>query len=246
MGARSLVWTLVVASIAMAGCGASLRRAHRASAYFEECYAADLDRAVPDAERRACWQAWSRSYLVGASAERLDYVHERLAMLDPDRAAAIALATGDDGSIEQLDTPETNDAASLYAQSTLETPPTEPTSTEIVGGAQDTTDVAADLAPTITATPVAVNEPMVTPLRTPMPSEVAPTDTTIARTATDARHARTHERHLHRGIVAPASDTPRCPCEAGWQTCSAGCLADDHGCIGACRSDFRICSRSCY
>ena len=227
----------MLASIAMAGCGASLRRSHRASAYFEECYAADLDRAVPDAERRACWQAWSRAYLVGASAERLDYVHERLAMLDPDRASAIALATGDDGSIEQLDTPETN---------TTQTAPTDPSRAEIVGATQDTTDVAADAAPTITATPVAVNEPVIAPLRTPMPSEVAPADTTVALAATDARHARAHERHLHRGIVAPASDTPRCPCEAGWQTCSAGCLPDDYGCIGACRSDFRICSRSCY
>lgn len=168
---------------------------------------------MPDDERRACWQAWKRYYRIGAEPERLDYVRERLAMLDPDRAAAIALATGDDGSIEQLDEPETSGDEMSVTLS-------EPTPSEAVDGGD--------------------------PPRTPTPSEAAPPDTRQARDATDARHARARERHLRRGIVAPSTLTPNCPCDETWRTCSAACLADDRGCIGACRREHTLCSRSCY
>lgn len=216
MGERPLLLALAV-SLALTACGPSLRGSHRASAYFEQCYAADLDRTVSDAERRACWQAWSRGYLIGASPERLDYVHERLAMLDPDRAAAIALATGDDGSIETLDTPEPD------------------------GTAPTTEGTEGDATPPVTP----AFDPTPAP-REPTPSEASPPDESEARQRADARHARTRERHLHRGIVAPSSLTPRCPCEAQWQQCSSACVADARGCIGACRREFTLCSRSCY
>lgn len=208
MGPRPLVLAALALAV-LASCAPSLRRVHRASAYFEQCYAADLDQAVSDAERRTCWQAWSRDYQVGASPERLDYVHERLAMLDPDRAAAIALATGDDGSIPSLDE------------------------------APDTTtgdEVVTDAVPV----------PVVEPATGPVPSEVAPPDGSHEQIVADERHQRTHERHLHRGIVAPSSYTPRCPCEDGWRACSSRCLADERGCLGACRREFTLCSRSCY
>jgi hypothetical protein len=197
----------VVLALVLVACGPSLRRSQRASSYFEQCYAADIDPHVPDAERRACWMAWKRDYQIGASPERLDYVRERLAMLDPDRAAAIALATGDDAAPEMLDTTETS------------------------------TEVATSATPT--------SEPR-DPPTPPQPSEAAPPDGTLADRIRDERHARAHERHLHRGIVEPSTLTPRCPCQTEWTTCTAACLADDAGCIGACRREHVLCSRSCY
>jgi hypothetical protein len=204
-----------VAAATLLACGPSLRRSHRASAYFEECYAADLDNAVSDTERRACWQAWSRGYLTGASPERLDYVHERLAMLDPDRAAAIALATGDDGSIETIEEASVVTDEEALAAAPVVDPVTEPA---------PSTDAAA----------------------APVPSEAAPMDHRDETQIAEERHQRAHERHLHRSILAPRTLTPRCPCESEWQACSAACLADDAGCIGACRREHTLCSRSCY
>jgi hypothetical protein len=209
---RALVAALSFATCVLA-CGPSYRQVHRASAYFEGCYAADLDPRVPDSDRRACWQAWKRNYRIGASPERLDYVRERLAMLDPDRAAAIALATGDDGSIETIDTEDT---------------------VETVGP-----DTAVAVDPAATATTEA-------PPPAPTPSEAAPPDATAADDATADRHARAHERHLHRSIVAPRTVTASCPCDETWRACSAACLADDPGCVGACRREHTLCSRSCY
>ncbi len=204
---------------ATTACGPSLRRVHRASAYFEECYAADLDRAVPDAERRACWQAWRRAYRVGATPERLDYVHERLAMLDPDRAAAIALSTGDDGSVDTID----------------------------VGGEVESEGEGESEVGSESEGESEVEVPSVADGESaPTPSEAAPPDTSDAEWLAEERHQRSHERHLHRGIVAPRTLTPRCPCEADWQACSSSCLADERGCIGACRREFTLCSRSCY
>jgi hypothetical protein len=89
------------------GCGPSLRLVEQSNLYFERCHAADLDPARTDAERRACWQAWRDHYDVGQSADRDDYVRERLVMLDPQSGSAISLATADepeadvgDGSVE--------------------------------------------------------------------------------------------------------------------------------------------------
>lgn len=209
-----------MASLAIAACGPSLRRVHRASGYFEGCYAADLDPAVPDTERRACWQAWKRDYRIGADPERLDYVRERLAMLDPDRAAAIALATGDDGSIVPMD-----EAPHETETVPAETVPAETTSTS---GSTSTSTSASD------------------PPRVPTPSEAAPRDPADAAAAAEARRARAHERHVHRGILAPTRTTTSCPCDDAWRTCAAACLADDHGCVGACRHAHTLCSRSCY
>lgn len=200
---------------------------HRASAYFEECYAADLDAHVTDADRRGCWQAWKRYYQTGASPERLDYVRERLAMLDPDRAEAIALSTGDDGSIEQLDEAALADAS---GDATGETP-TDETAT---GETPETDTEDGDGAEASTA-PIG-----------PTPSEAAPPDPSHEEIVRAARHARSQERHLRRGVVAPVTLTPHCPCAEAWQACSSACLADDRGCVGACRREHLLCSRSCY
>lgn len=61
--------------------------------YFERCHAADRDPARSDDERRACWQAWRDHYEVGQPDDRIDYVRERLVMLDPTNGDAIALAS---------------------------------------------------------------------------------------------------------------------------------------------------------
>ena len=86
----------LLAALFATSCAPSVRLVHRSNVYFERCYAADLDRLVPNAERRACWSAWQEHYPAGQSRERLDYVRERLLRLDPERAAIVALATGED------------------------------------------------------------------------------------------------------------------------------------------------------
>jgi hypothetical protein len=100
---------LATAGAASHGCGPSLRRVEQANEYFERCYAADRDARRTDDERRACWLAWSEHYRIGQPEDRLDYVRERLVMLDPVHASAIALATGGDddelAAAEAVDAP---------------------------------------------------------------------------------------------------------------------------------------------
>jgi hypothetical protein len=86
-------------SLVATGCGPSLRRVQQADEYFERCYAADRDERRTDDERRACWVAWNEHYRVGQAEDRIDYVRERLVMLDPRQASAIELTTGQ----EELD-----------------------------------------------------------------------------------------------------------------------------------------------
>ncbi|MBN8616387.1 MAG: hypothetical protein J0L92_37725, partial [Deltaproteobacteria bacterium] len=64
----------------------------QANVYFERCHAADRDPRRDDLERRACWQAWRDHYEVGQPDDRLDYVRERLVMLDPASGDALTLS----------------------------------------------------------------------------------------------------------------------------------------------------------
>lgn len=91
----ALVGATLLALAAM-GCGPSLRRVEQANVYFERCHAADRDPVRTNAERRSCWQAWRDHYAVGQPDDRVDYVRERLFMLDPSSGDAIALATTDE------------------------------------------------------------------------------------------------------------------------------------------------------
>ena len=92
----------VLALAAVAGCGPSIRLVAASNVYFEYCYAADRDAARSDIERRACWTAWQEHYEIGQPPERIDYAHERLVMLDPERRNAIELATGESGESEAV------------------------------------------------------------------------------------------------------------------------------------------------
>jgi len=75
--------------------GPSRRRVEQANEYFERCFAADRDVRRSDSERRACWTAWHEHYEVGQPDDRIDYVRERLVMLDPARGSVIELATAE-------------------------------------------------------------------------------------------------------------------------------------------------------
>ena len=86
---------VLLASLLAFGCGPSLRLVAASNDYFEYCYAADRDASRTDAQRRACWSAWQQHYETGQPPERIDYAHERLVMLDPERRNAIELATGE-------------------------------------------------------------------------------------------------------------------------------------------------------
>ncbi len=85
-----------------AGCGPSLRRVEQANEYFERCHAADRDEARADDERRACWQAWRDHYATGQPHDRVDYVRERLVVLDPRNTDAMALAMVDEHALEEV------------------------------------------------------------------------------------------------------------------------------------------------
>ena len=136
-------------------------------------------------------------------------------MLDPDRGAAISLATGDDASPDMIEGTD---------------PPSE------------VADTPSEVAASSGASATETREPP----QPPIPSEAAPPDGMLAATVRDERHARAHERHLHRGILAPSTHTPSCPCTSEWAACASTCLADEHGCIAACRREHHLCSRSCY
>lgn len=93
-GLAPIVLAVTAQLLVAGGCGPSLRRVQQADEYFERCYAADRDEHRTDDERRACWIAWNEHYRVGQAEDRIDYVRERLVMLDPRQASAIELATG--------------------------------------------------------------------------------------------------------------------------------------------------------
>ena len=97
LSARAALFGSLAASlvVGLLGCGPSLRLVAASNDYFEYCYAADRDDRRTDEERRACWTAWQAYYQTGQAPDRLDYVRERLVMLDPARASAIELATGE-------------------------------------------------------------------------------------------------------------------------------------------------------
>jgi hypothetical protein len=214
--ASSRLAVLAVALLAVAGCGPSLRRVHQGNVYFERCYAADLDVTVPAEERRACWEAWHAYYQMGASPERIDHATERLAMLDPEQAEAIALATGT-GTAD-----ETGDSALVEMVSPVTTPDPDP---------------PVDGPLTVE---VATTEPAHVPL-------VEDTQTHV-QIVEEAERARAEERRSHRRIVAPPTTTPHCArtCRPLWEHCTAGCTADERGCVAACRRELTICSRGCY
>lgn len=213
----------------MSGCGPSLRRVHQGNVYFERCYAADLDVAVPAQERRACWQAWHAHYQLGASPERIDHATERLAMLDPEQAEAIALATGSD-SVES------------------ETEPGGTSLGEIVSAEPDARvqEPEATVVPASEPTSEAAIEPPVADA--PPEARLVEDTTTHVQIVEAEERARAAERRSHRSIVVPRSTTPHCArtCQPIWERCAATCTADERGCVAACRRELTICSRGCY
>jgi hypothetical protein len=222
-----LALACALALAATAGCGPSLRRVHQGNVYFERCYAADLDLAVPATERRACWQAWHEHYQVGASPERIDHATERLAMLDPAQADAIALATGSDPIVSSTEPSESGLVEIVSAE-----PEPIPTSTTL------TPDALVEASDVAIVEPVADTPPLVT---------TDDTTTHLAIVEAEER-ARAAERRSHRRIVTPRSTSPHCAstCHPLWEACTSHCTADEHGCVAACRRELTICSRGCY
>ncbi len=102
-------------------------RVAQADAYFERCYAADRDPARTDDERRACWGAWHADYEVGQPPDRIDYVHERLVMLDPASRDAITLSTTDDtGEADPPSAPGPSAPSPVDASGASDAAPREP------------------------------------------------------------------------------------------------------------------------
>lgn len=227
---------------------------HRSEVYFERCYAADFDPAVPIAQRRACWQGWMAHWQSDQPPDRIDYVRERVLRLDPESSAIVALATG---------TTETADAApDIAAEATTVTEAMGRDASDAAEGPTETTPVAegtpaidadagaagaasedagaiagvreVEAAATVTVAAEPDREPA-TPIGDP---ELAP------RTIPPA-----HERRMRRAPVMPATDRPHCAeaCRPEWVDCTSRCdTGDRFACIRACRLELRTCSRACY
>jgi hypothetical protein len=225
----------LVAGIAAAGCGPSLRRIHRAEVYFERCYAADLDAAVPIAERRACWQRWIAYYQVGQAPDRIDYVRERLLRLDPDRTAIIALATGgaESDPVPVMETTPAIAAEAGLVRAAISAGTSDGRSNGVAGardgiGREGLTTRAGTGPP---------REPRRDGLEAVSEAPASARPLPVAR-----------ERRRTRPPILPRSEVPHCAagCQPRWDACTARCEQGDRAaCLRACRLEFRCCARGC-
>lgn len=253
---------LAFATLAVAiGCGPSLRRVHRSEVYFERCYAADLDRAVPIGERRACWQSWMAHYQLGQPPDRIDYVRERILRLDPERAEVVALAIGEGDPVpaSQSEPAIAAEAELVAATASGEAPLSQPEAAEpdpdssstgaepgFDGRAGALVEPDSSAAYDTSAPPPAsrgadsapeaeASDPEVTPVPDPDPPP---------RTVLPAR-----ERRAARQPPIPRSASPQCAeaCRPGWESCLASCAeGDPAACRRACRLRHWVCARGCY
>jgi hypothetical protein len=76
------------AVVAGLGCTVTYQSLYENDIRFEHCYRLDEERSVPIAQKRACWQAWTRSYTYGQSRDRIEYARAR------DRTLAAAEVAG--------------------------------------------------------------------------------------------------------------------------------------------------------
>src|SRR4051812_32084625 len=75
-------------AVAATSCSVTYQSIYENDVRFEHCYRLDEERTVPIDQKRACWQAWSRSHTYGQSRDRMEYARAR------DRALYDAQATG--------------------------------------------------------------------------------------------------------------------------------------------------------
>ena len=68
---------VVVMGVAFGGCGPSLRMVHEENAYYERCYAADVDPQYSVEFRRECWGRWLEHYTAGQPTDRVAYARGR-------------------------------------------------------------------------------------------------------------------------------------------------------------------------
>lgn len=222
--------------------------------YFERCFAADFDPSVPVEERRACWQAWLAHYQNWQPPDRVDYVRERLLQLDPERAAVIALATGEGGTAPDSITETAPVLAAEARPAHAAAAGTELSASSddgshgsaaapdaqhpvVVGAscATGTSAIASGAAPSCQASPVGgdgVDHGGVDPPRQQ------------GRSVPSAR-----ERRMARRPILPRSEAPLCPgpCQPRWEDCVARCEHRSRdACLQACRLTLRMCSRACY
>ncbi len=219
MLARNASIFALASSAWLSGCGPSLQRVEQANVYFERCHAADRDPARSDGDRRACWQAWHEHYEVGQPHDRVDYVQERLVMLDPTSGDAIALATPDDTEGGERIEP----SVEITSTSVLITPP-EPSPESSSTGSSST---GSSSSPQI-----ASSSEIAAPAEGPELS-----DTLADRPP-----------RVRRRPTPPRSRVGACgtACEPAFVECAAECRVADRGCSDACRHIYRQCSRGCF
>jgi hypothetical protein len=264
---RSLAPWIALAAAVVCGtaCGPSLRRAHRSQVYFERCYSADLDPAVPVDERRACWQQWMAHYHEGQPPDRTDYARERIVRLDPERAEILALATGGGDADPE---PEIAAEAAVVAETVAGTAGTD-VETPAVGEQDAIASGVGDVSGGGDVTPTGITEPASTE-RVTAPrvaaggagrsgaaaAAAAAPDAGASTAATSASPPEIRApipsaaaRRAARAVVAPRTDAPHCAahCEPRWVECSSACTQGDRfACLRACRLQHRTCSRGCY
>jgi hypothetical protein len=72
----------LLASIALAGCGAGLESIHESNVRFEHCYRLDMDPEIAPSHRYHCWRDWTHTYAYGQSRDRIEYAHRRILTLE--------------------------------------------------------------------------------------------------------------------------------------------------------------------
>jgi hypothetical protein len=77
-------WISCVASatLALLGCGPSLKTLVESDMRFEHCYRIDEDGRVPLDQKRACWSDWNARYSRGQDRSRVAYAKDRMAVLN--------------------------------------------------------------------------------------------------------------------------------------------------------------------
>ncbi len=97
----------------LAGCGASYRQAYFSDAYFERCFAADINPRVNRSDLEECWSAWIAYYGDSENQYRVEYARER--------SEALALGDGTLPLLRADDPLSAPSSAIAYSGATAET-----------------------------------------------------------------------------------------------------------------------------
>ena len=100
---RVFVTLFVVGVATSQGCAPSHRMVHEGNVYFEDCYGADFNPRIRDADREACWNAWLAHYTRHQPAHRIDYALRRVEALQAGEPPLVLPGISEDGATAVID-----------------------------------------------------------------------------------------------------------------------------------------------